>query len=98
MKIMTMDFNLNKVAKAEGVDVLNINELANAVKTNVLPGEKLKIKIVQQGKEKDQGVGYLDDGTMIVVEGASKKKGKKITCTVTRIIQTEAGRMVFCEV
>lgn len=97
MKIMTLDFNLNKVAKAEGVDVLNVNELVNAVKTNVLPGEKMKVKIVQLGKEEGQGVGYLDDGTMIVVEGAAKKKGKKITATVTRIIQTDAGKMIFCE-
>jgi uncharacterized protein YacL len=97
MKLMTLDYNLNKVAKAGGVEALNINELANALKTNVLPGEKLKVKIVQKGKEKGQGVGYLDDGTMIVVVGAEDKQGKNITATVSRIIQTDAGKMVFCE-
>ncbi len=97
MKLMTMDFNLNKVAKTTGVKVLNINTLVNAVKSQVLPGEKIKVKIVQKGKEMSQGVGYLDDGTMIVVENAQNKIGKKITVTVARIIQTEAGKMVFCE-
>lgn len=97
MKIMTVDFNLNKVAKASGIDVLNVNELANAVKTNVIPGEKLKIKIVQSGKEKSQGVGYLDDGTMVVVEKGADLIGKKTSVLVSRIIQTEAGKMIFCE-
>lgn len=96
-KLMTMDFNLNKVAKASNVKVLNVNELANVVKHSAIPGEKLKIKIVQEGKEKKQGVGYLDDGTMVVVEGARNKVGKKLTVTVSKVIQTEAGKMVFCE-
>ncbi len=97
MKIMTVDFNLNKVAKASGLDVLNVNELANAVKTNVIPGENLKIKIVQEGKEKNQGVGYLEDGTMIVVEKGRSKVGEKVTTKVSRIIQTDAVKMIFTE-
>ena len=96
MKIMTLDFNLNKVARAEGVKVLNINSLANSLKTSVLPGETMKVKIVQKGKEAGQGVGYLPDGTMIVVEGAEDKKGKVLVVTVSRVIQTEAGKMIFC--
>ena len=96
MKIMTLDFNLNKVARAEGVKVLNINSLANSLKTSVLPGETMKVKIVQKGKEAGQGVGYLPDGTMIVVEGAEDKKGKVLVVTVSRVIQTDAGKMVFC--
>lgn len=97
MRLVTLDYNLNKVAKAKNVDVLNINELANALKTNVIPGEKLKIKIVQEGKEEEQGVGYLDDGTMVVVKGAKKKKGKTINVEVSKVIQTDAGKMIFCE-
>lgn len=95
-KLMTLDFNLNKVANASGVSVLNINELTNAVKTVVLPGETLKVTIVQKGKEKNQGVGYLEDGTMIVVEGAAKKVGMEVEVKVFRVIQTQAGRMIFC--
>lgn len=95
--IVTCDLNLNKVAKVSGVAVLNVNELANAVKTPVLPGEKLAIKIISQGKEAGQGVGYLDDGTMIVVEGGEKFMGKKIKVVVSRLLQTEAGRMVFAK-
>lgn len=97
MKLMTLDFNLNKVAKAKNVEVLNINELAHALKASVLPGESLEIKIVAKGKENNQGVGYLDDGTMVVVKGADDKKGKKVKVEVTRIIQTDAGQMVFGE-
>lgn len=93
--ILTVDYNLNKVASIEGVKVLNINELANSIKAVVLPGESLKIKIIQQGKEKDQGVGYLEDGTMIVVEGGGGLIGKEVDCEVARIFQTAAGRMVF---
>lgn len=96
MKLMTMDFNLNKVAKATGIEVLNLNELVNALKVNALPGEVIEVKIVQKGKEAGQGVGYFQDGTMIVVEGAGDMQGKKISATVSRIIQTDAGKMVFC--
>lgn len=95
--IMTLDFNLNKVAKIENIKVLNINDLANAVKSAVLPGELLTIKIVQKGKEKEQGVGYLDDGTMIVVEDAKDKVGEKLDVIVTRLIQSPAGKMIFCK-
>lgn len=97
-KLMTMDFNLNKVAKTANIKVLNINELANAVKFSVIPGEKIKIKIVQEGKEKKQGLGYLEDGTMIVVEEAKDKVGQKLTVTVSKVIQTDAGKMVFCKI
>lgn len=96
-KLMTMDYNLNKVAKATNITVLNINELANAIKFPAIPGEKLKVKIVQAGKERKQGIAYMEDGTMIVVEGAKDKVGKRMTVTVTKIIQTDAGKMVFCE-
>lgn len=95
--IMTLDFNLNKVAKIDNIKVLNINDLANAVKSAVLPGEELKIKILQKGKEKTQGVGYLPDGTMIVVENASDMIGKEVTAVVSRLIQSPAGKMIFCK-
>ncbi len=93
--LMTVDFNLNKVAKIEGIKVLNINDLVNALKPAVLPGEKLKIKIVQKGKEKTQGVGYLEDGTMVVVEEAKNLIGKTVDTVVSRLIQTPAGKMIF---
>jgi uncharacterized protein YacL len=96
IRLMTLDFNLNKVAGVSGVHVLNINELVNAVKTVVLPGEMLKVKIVQEGKEKDQGVGYMADGTMIVVEGAKQLVGEELDAKVARVIQTNAGKMIFC--
>lgn len=96
-KILTTDYNLNRVAEIQKVKVLNINELANAIKTVVLPGEELQVKVIQEGKEKDQGVGYLDDGTMIVVEGGDKYIGDTVRCQVTRIFQTVAGKMVFTE-
>lgn len=94
-KILTTDYNLNRVAGVEKVKVLNVNELSNAIKTVVLPGEELKVKIIQEGKEEKQGVGYLEDGTMIVVEGGADLVGKEIECTVERIFQTVAGRMIF---
>lgn len=94
-KIITCDFNLNKKATLFGIQILNVNELANALKTNVLPGEELKVKIVQEGKEKGQGVGYLLDGTMIVVERGQEVLGEVVDVIVSRIFQTEAGRMVF---
>jgi uncharacterized protein YacL len=93
--IITNDFNLNRVAELQGVKVLNINELANAVKPVLLPGEDIFIKIMQDGKELGQGVGYLDDGTMIVVEGGRQYMGMTIEVTVTRVLQTVAGRMIF---
>jgi len=93
--IITNDFNLNRVAELQGVKVLNINELANAVKPVLLPGEDILIKIMQDGKELGQGVGYLDDGTMIVVEGGRQYMGMTIEVSVTRVLQTVAGRMIF---
>ena len=96
-KLMTLDFNLNKVAKVSGVKVLNINELVNAVKTVVLPGEVFKVKIMQEGKEKQQGVGYLPDGTMIVVENARDKVGTEVDAKVFKVIQSPAGKMIFCK-
>ncbi len=93
--IITNDFNLNKVAELQGVKVLNINDLANAVKPALLPGEDMVIKIIQEGKEIGQGVGYLDDGTMIVVESGRPYLNNEIEVTVTRVLQTSAGRMIF---
>lgn len=94
-KIITCDFNLNRKATIEGIGILNVNELANALKAVVLPGEELRIKVVQEGKEKGQGVGYLLDGTMIVVEGGSASIGRTVDVAVSRIFQTAAGRMIF---
>jgi len=93
--IITNDFNLNRVAELQGVKVLNINELANAIKPVLLPGEEIHIKIMQDGKELGQGVGYLDDGTMIVVENGRQFMNATIEVTVTRVLQTVAGRMIF---
>jgi uncharacterized protein YacL len=93
--IITNDFNLNRVAELQGVKVLNINELANAIKPVLLPGEDIYIKIMQDGKELGQGVGYLDDGTMIVVENGRQYMNTTIEVTVTRVLQTVAGRMIF---
>jgi len=95
--IMTIDYNLNKVAKIHGVKVLNINELSNAVRPVFIPGDEIRIKLVQEGKERGQGVGYLSDGTMIVVEGGDKMIGKEIDAEVTRIFQTIAGKMIFAQ-
>jgi uncharacterized protein YacL len=93
--IMTNDYNLNRVAELQGVSVLNINDLANAVKAAYLPGEELMVKIIQEGKEYGQGVGYLDDGTMIVVEDGEKHIERTVKATVTKVLQTTAGRMIF---
>ena len=93
--IITNDFNLNRVAELQGVKVLNINELANAIKPVLLPGEDIHIKVMQDGKELGQGVGYLDDGTMIVVENGRQFMNTTIEVTVTRVLQTVAGRMIF---
>jgi uncharacterized protein YacL len=96
-RIITTDYNLNKVAELQGVPVLNINELANAVKTILLPGESFAVEIIQQGRERGQGVGYLDDGTMVVVENGEQMVGQKRDVEVTRILQTVAGRMIFAQ-
>jgi uncharacterized protein YacL len=96
IRLMTLDFNLNKVANVSGVKVLNINELVNAVKLTVLPGEEITVHIVQEGKEKEQGVGYMPDGTMIVVDKAKDLIGNDVTAKVSRVIQTNAGKMIFC--
>jgi len=96
-KIFTNDFNLGKVAELQGVKVLNMNELANALKPIVLPGEVLEIKLVKEGKEHNQGIGYLDDGTMIVVENGKQFLGRTIMAAVTSVLQTTAGRMIFAK-
>lgn len=96
-KIVTNDYNLNKVAELQGVKVLNINELANAVKPVVLPGEEMSVQVVKDGKEIGQGVAYLDDGTMIVVDGGKKHMGQTVTVLVTSVLQTAAGRMIFAK-
>jgi len=93
--ILTNDFNLNKVAQIQGITVLNINQLANAVKPIVLPGERINVTITKQGKEKGQGVAYLDDGTMVVVEQGENLVNESIDVVVTSILQTPAGRMIF---
>ena len=95
-KIVTNDFNLNKVAQLRGVPVLNINELANSLKPVVLPGEVLRVFVIKEGKESAQGVAYLDDGTMVVVDQGRKAIGKTIEVTVTSVLQTTAGKMIFC--
>ncbi|MBV8818707.1 MAG: TRAM domain-containing protein [Acidobacteriaceae bacterium] len=94
-KIVTNDFNLNKVAQLHGVHVLNINELANAMKPIVLPGEVMRVFILKEGKEYNQGVAYLDDGTMVVVDNAKKMISRTIDVTVTSVLQTTAGKMIF---
>ncbi len=95
--IMTNDYNLNKVASLQGVSVLNVNELANAVKTVLIPGETLDIEIIQEGKEQGQGVGYLEDGTMVVVEDGRNFLNERRLVTVTKVLQTAAGRMIFAK-
>ncbi len=96
-KVVTNDYNLNKVAEFQGVSVLNINELANAVKPVVLPGEEMNVQVIKDGKEMGQGVAYLDDGTMIVVDGGKKHVGETIGVMVTSVLQTAAGRMIFAK-
>jgi uncharacterized protein YacL len=96
--IVTNDYNLNRVAELQGIRVLNINELANAVKALFLPGESLVAKIVQEGKEVGQGVAYLDDGTMVVVEDGESYIGREVEVIVTKVLQTAAGRMLFARV
>ncbi|AOT71127.1 PIN/TRAM domain-containing protein [Geosporobacter ferrireducens] len=96
-KVVTNDYNLNKIAELQGVPVLNINELANAVKPVVLPGEEMIVQVIKEGKESGQGVAYLDDGTMIVVEGGRKHIGETMGVLVTSVLQTAAGRMIFAK-
>jgi uncharacterized protein YacL len=97
-KVFTNDYNLNRVAEIQGVKVLNINELANALKPVVLPGEILEVRLVKEGKEFSQAVGYLDDGTMVVVENARHLIGQNVKSTVTSVLQTSAGRMIFAKI
>src|SRR6202051_4861001 len=94
-KIVTNDFNLNKVAALQGIEILNVNQLANALKPVVLPGETMRVFILREGKEYNQGVAYLDDGTMVVVDGARRMINKTIDITVTSVHQTTAGKMIF---
>ncbi|MFH1475253.1 MAG: PIN domain-containing protein [Chloroflexota bacterium] len=95
--ILTNDFNLNRVAEIQGLRVMNVNSLANAMKPAVLPGEELRVRVIQEGKEAGQGVGFLDDGTMIVVEGGARHLDHEIAVVVTRVLQTVAGRMIFAQ-
>jgi uncharacterized protein YacL len=96
-KILTIDYNLNKVANLKGVPVLNVNELSNAVKPIALPGEEMVVQVIKDGKENGQGIGYLDDGTMIVVDGGRKHIGENVSVLVTSVLQTAAGRMIFAK-
>jgi len=97
-KILTNDFNLHKVAELQGLEVLNINQLANAMKPAVLPGESMQVQILREGKSQGQGVAYLDDGTMVVIENARRYIGKEVEVSVTSVLQTTAGRMIFSEI
>jgi len=97
-KILTNDFNLNKVAELQGIEVLNINQLANAMKPAVLPGETLHVQILREGKSQGQGIAYLDDGTMVVIENARRYIGREVEVAVTSVLQTTAGRMIFSEI
>lgn len=96
-KVLTVDYNLNRVAQIQGVEVLNVNELATALRPNLIPGETLPVQIIQKGKERSQGVGYLPDGTMIVVENGASHVGEILECEVIRIFQSVAGKMIFVE-
>ena len=96
-KVMTIDFNLNRVASLQGIKILNINELANALKPVVFPGEEMHVKLIKEGKEHNQAIGYLDDGTMIVVEDSRRLIGQDIKVVVTSVLQTQAGRMIFAK-
>jgi uncharacterized protein YacL len=95
LPILTTDYNLNKVAQIQGVRVLNVNDLANALKPAVLPGEALRVKVIREGKEAEQGVGYLDDGTMIVIEGGRERIGELVETEVTSVLQSPSGKMIF---
>ena len=98
LPILTTDYNLNRVAGIQGLTVLNINDLANALKPAVLPGESLRVKVLREGKESAQGVGYLDDGTMIVIEGGSERVGDTVDVEVTSVLQSASGKMIFSRV
>jgi uncharacterized protein YacL len=93
--ILTTDYNLNKVSQIQGVEVLNLNELAHTMKVTVIPGETLRVRVLREGKEEDQGVAYLDDGTMVVIEGGRKRVGEEVQVEVTSILQNPSGKMVF---
>ncbi|MBN1162757.1 TRAM domain-containing protein [Patescibacteria group bacterium] len=97
LTMMTLDYNLSKVADVLGIKVLNVNNLVNALKTVLLPGEEIEVEIIQEGKEKNQGVGYLNDGTMIVVSESKDKVGTKVNVIVKKVIQSAAGKMIFCD-
>ena len=94
-KLITNDYNLNKVARLHGVGVINLNDVANALKPVFLPGEHVEVRVVKAGEEPGQGVGYLDDGTMVVVEGARNKIGRELVISITSSLQTSAGKMIF---
>ena len=94
-KLITNDYNLNKVARLQDVDVINLNDLANALKPTFLPGEQVSVRVVKAGEEPGQGVGYLEDGTMVVIEGGREHIGQQVNISVTSVLQTSAGRMVF---
>jgi uncharacterized protein YacL len=96
-KLITNDFNLNKVAEVHGVPVLNINDLSNSLKPILLPGEKVKVALVKEGKDHSQAIGYLEDGTMVVVENGKKMLNKEVELEVTSVLQTAAGRMIFAK-
>jgi uncharacterized protein YacL len=97
-QVFTNDYNLNKVAEFQQVRVLNVNDLANALKPVILPGEAMNVRIVREGKEPGQGVGYLDDGTMVVVNNGRDRIGQKLDVNVTSVLQTSAGRMIFADI
>jgi uncharacterized protein YacL len=94
-RIITNDFNLNRVASVLGVDVINLNDVANSLKPRYIPGERLRIKVIKEGEAPGQGVGYLDDGTMVICEQTSHLIGKDVDCIVTSVLQSSAGRMIF---
>jgi uncharacterized protein YacL len=93
--VVTNDYNLNRVAGLQGVQVLNVNELSNAVKSVVLPGEAMVVRVIQEGKEAGQGIAYLDDGTMVVIENGRRFMDSELEVSVTKVLQTNAGRMIF---
>ena len=95
--ILTTDYNLNRVAELQGVKVLNINELANALKPVVIPGEEMMVRVIQEGREMGQGVAFLDDGTMVVIEGGRKFINSHLDVSITRVLQTAAGRIIFAQ-
>ena len=97
-QLVTNDFNLTKVANLQGIKVLNVNQLANSLRPVILPGEHMNIKVIKEGKDEDQGVGYLDDGTMVVIDNGKKHINKVVNLIITSVIQTPTGRMIFSKV